>query len=196
MNNPDAINRLKALSAPNAAPISMAEHQTRLNDTLVRKRTDAKMRSDRLGRQPRRAREEERARVEADKAARIAAGTAPPIPPRPGVPYEPPRVISSAPRVGEIMSPSPGPYHPAMFSSGSFPRPPIPHQAWGEGQPNSLPGPRIDGKYSLQDNGPTGNGGGVRRVENRQKRKDDGPATFAEMGFVSKPVEDEGCTVM
>lgn len=223
MNNPDAISRLKALSAPNALPISMAEHQSRLNDTLVRRRTDAKSRSDRQGARPRRQREEERARVEADRAARIAAGTAPPhrphqgyqgsgptphgqslptVPEGPTYQGPPGRVVSPAPKVGEIMSPGIA-YAPNAYSStGSFPRPPIPHHAWSgvsNGSDQSQISTGSGGmRYTLQDPG----WGSLpeqerRREEERRRREKDerGPQTFAEMGFVSKPVEDEGCVI-
>ena len=221
LNNPDAIARLQALST-NAAPMSMAEHQTRLNDTLVRKRTDAKMRSDRMGVRQRRGRDEERVRNEADKAARKAASSGGTNPGQhlgghtgPGMAG---RTISPAPRVGDIMSPSTRPVHimspgispanyPAISPSGSFPRPPIPHQAWNgfpdASQTNS--GERRGSGYSLQDPGMRGepNTGQAmsadedrRRAEVERRKKEKEPKTFAEMGFQSKPVEDEGCVVM
>ncbi|OCF40165.1 hypothetical protein I317_06054 [Kwoniella heveanensis CBS 569] len=47
LGNTDAPARLSALSAPVPTSISMAWHESRLNDTLVRRRTQAKIRSDR-----------------------------------------------------------------------------------------------------------------------------------------------------
>ena len=210
LNNADAINRLQALSS-NAAPISMAEHQTRLNDTLVRKRTDAKMRSDRIGRRPRREREEQRARIEADRAARLAAGqgqpqaqamgpqqgqpgpnwSTEPISSGPGPGPEQGPVMSPAPRVGEIISP--GVFHPDFgLNNGSFPRPPIPHHAWSGAQsplaPRGGSGERRDSPDAEQKR--------LEAERRRREREDKGPQTFAEMGFASKPVEDEGCCIM
>jgi len=199
--------------------MSMADHQTRLNDTLVRKRTDAKMRSDRIGRRPRREREEQRARIEADRAARLAAGQdqLPPLqqpvpqPPVSSSPYgqaQPDRIngpvdpgpIASArpappaspgPRVGEIMSP--GVFHPAFApNNGSFPRPPIPHHAWsGDQAPQDQRRGSGDRRGSQDEE--------QKRLEaerRRREKEDKGPQTFAEMGFASKPVQDEGCCIM
>jgi hypothetical protein len=202
----------------------MAEHQSRLNDTLVRKRTDAKMRSDRMGGQRRRSRDEERARKDADNAARMAASAGrPPVPAIPsghiGQAGRPGRVVSPAPRPGDIMSPSirpgdimsPGIQHPAMFPSGSFPRPPIPYQGWNgySDTPQAGSGQRRGSGYTLQDTsaatplvgtGPLPAAGRPgedrRRAEEERRRKEKEPQTFAEMGFQSKPVEDEGCTIM
>lgn len=157
----------------------------------------------------------ERARIEADRAARGING------------YGPPSIsnamMSPAPRIGEIMSP--GVMHPAMMSgsTGSFPRPPIPHHAFTAGPAGGGPGARYPigigeqaRRYSLQDNGPpppvvpTGPGlmpgAGGRRgsrdergeaASNQKELKiDQGPQTFAEMGFVSKPVEADSCVIM
>ena len=89
---------------------------------------------------------------------------------------------SPKPRIGEIMSP--GAFHPAMMpTTNSFPRPPIPHHAFSSGSTDttgSLP--------SISDN--------RRREEAARKKMESGPQTFADMGFVSKPVEDEGCVIM
>ena len=37
---------------------------------------------------------------------------------------------------------------------------------------------------------------GAGRNERPRNNWDSGPQTFAEMGFVSKPVEDDGCLIM
>ena len=101
------------------------------------------------------------------------------------------------------MSPING-YNPNAFNSGSgsFPRPPIPHHAWSgtsNGSDQSQYSAGSGGqRYSLQDPGRRGSGEGDKRREEdrRRKEKDEkGPQTFAEMGFVSKPVEDDGCVI-
>jgi hypothetical protein len=106
---------------------------------------------------------------------------------------------------------SPGIQHPAMFPSGSFPRPPIPYQGWNgySDTPQAGSGQIRSSGYTLQDPGAAsplvGTGSFVaagrtdedgRRAEGDRRRKEKEPQTFAEMGFQSKPVEDEGCTIM
>lgn len=109
--------------------------------------------------------------------------------------------MSPAPRVGEIMSP--GPIHPAMMpTSGSFPRPPIPHHAFTDSLTSSTASvigeaPRRASQpalnYALQDSGAVNI---PRNDVRRPSKEDQGPQTFAEMGFISKPVQEEGCIVM
>ena len=183
LHNPDGIARLAALSAPNPAILSLQEHETRVNDTLVRKRTQAKIRSDRasISRPQRRRRDQDQLAGDSGHTTRSAArplltqGMMSPLPEK---------FMSPAPRVGEIMSP--GPNHPAMLMSlNSFPsRPPIPHQAFSTGSLNNHLG--SEGFASPR-----------RASQPDQLRiEDKGPQTFAEMGFVSKPVQDEGCVIM
>lgn len=49
---------------------------------------------------------------------------------------------------------------------------------------------------SISSSDPVGtvNGGVFGVIEKKEKEK--GPQTFAEMGFVSKPVEEDGCIIM
>lgn len=63
---------------------------------------------------------------------------------------------------------------------------------------SSLPVPSTSSStsVSIPSSGPIGtvNGGVSGVMEKREKEK--GPQTFAEMGFVSKPVEEDGCIIM
>nr|XP_031858789.1 uncharacterized protein CI109_005742 [Kwoniella shandongensis]KAA5525861.1 hypothetical protein CI109_005742 [Kwoniella shandongensis] len=242
LGNSDAPARLSALSAPIPTSISMAEHESRMNDTLMRKHTQAKIRSDRnsISRPARRP-------VQAPPNPgydpghqgvwpQIQSQSAAPMP-MPTAVLSPRMPMSPAPRVGEIMSPIPnGGYQ--FPQSSSFPsRPPIPHYAFNTSVPGTATGQGINpqtfprrqigssipfggpqnGRVGGQYSGP--GGGGVststsltdlpipeeRRgslsttyttnsAGEREKRK--GPQTFAEMGFASKPVQEEGCVVM
>jgi hypothetical protein len=83
-------------------------------------------------------------------------------------------------------------------SNNSFPnRPPIPHQAF------SISTRESEGDLSMSF--PIDGGGQERRGSAQSagssaggvgSDKGKGPQTFAEMGFVSKPVQDEGCLIM
>ncbi|WVQ98542.1 hypothetical protein IAU59_005668 [Kwoniella sp. CBS 9459] len=256
LGNTDAPARLSALSAPVPTSISMAEHESRLNDTLVRRRTQAKIRSDRTSiSRP--------TRVSAQPQARPQSQTPMPMP-MPTIPqnnmyannqgyksprpegrgdYPVPGPTSPAPRVGEIMSPNPnlgygggGGRGYQMPSSNSFPsRPPIPHQAFQAPVQALIQSPvspeaqtfpqrqsshtpvqtqNIKGRVGEDGRRYTGGPGssnasisGVststslsdlplpeRRNDGKQPKKE--AQTFAEMGFVSKPVEEDGCVVM
>ncbi|WVR04992.1 hypothetical protein IAU60_002004 [Kwoniella sp. DSM 27419] len=240
LGNADAPARLAALSAPVPTSISMAEHETRLNDTLVRRRTQAKIRSDRASiSRPARRSVQPQAGTATRAVARAGRGEsiALPMPVPAPTPTPVPRVsslsasTSPAPRPGEIMSPNfnananASPI--ALPTFHSFPsRPPIPHGAFAfeqtqSAQPSLHPGepqtyPRRQSQSQSQSHspGPAPVGQGSRRPTIGSQvststslcdlpvpeRRSDGQRkeaqTFAEMGFVSKPVQEEGCVVM
>ncbi|KAK4687125.1 uncharacterized protein P7C73_g2982, partial [Tremellales sp. Uapishka_1] len=155
MDNQEAINRLAALSQPEPTMMSLQEHESRVNDTLVRSRTLAKNRSDHQSiSRPARGVREGRRRRDTEVIRSIEAG------------------------VGDIVT---SPYIPQ--GQNSWPsRPPIP-------QTFERPG------YSLQDP-PRRPSAGSGKEDEEPKRRPAGPQTFAEMGFVSKPVEEDGCVIM
>ncbi|KAK6902667.1 hypothetical protein I203_107925 [Kwoniella mangroviensis CBS 8507] len=223
LGNTDAPLRLSALSAPVPTSISMAEHETRLNDTLVRRRTQAKNRSDRqsISRPTRRHNQQPPQQVtpmpmpqaytsprppEWDQRQTTPVGMPMPMP----MPTSSPSPISPAIRVGEIMSPNikiTG-YIP---SSNSFPsRPPIPHQSFNQGpnldnQNQTFPNSRRPQQGRIDENGRRRPPSGVSTStslsdlpipDERNKPPKKEAQTFAEMGFQSKPVEEDGCVVM
>ncbi|RXK39952.1 hypothetical protein M231_02747 [Tremella mesenterica] len=223
LQNTDAIARLAALAAPVPRAISMQEHETHVQDTLVRKRTAAKIRSDRTSiHRPaqaivQRRRQEESLRLQADSAARAAARDVPPV--QQGEP-----IFSPNPRPGEIMAttqryltplrmPVPSREPQRYVNNGEHLRP---SRSPGLVSPRSgdfpisasIPGRDGNRVYALQDSR-VGNVQGVfggREMDERERERErireiererkEGPQTFAEMGFVSKPVEDDGCVVM
>ncbi|KAK8869999.1 hypothetical protein IAR55_000569 [Kwoniella newhampshirensis] len=212
LGNSDAPARLAALSAPIPASISMAEHESRMTDTLMRKHTQAKIRSDRNSisrpvRRPQPPSNDSNAQPEWPGPSSRSHNllTDGPIP------------MSPTPRVGEIMSPNPN--YQILPQSSSFPsRPPIPHQSFhnppragldpqtfprrqggdvfgqtgGEGRRNSRPYSGVSTSTSLSDLPIPEERRGCSSEQDKRK----GPQTFAEMGFVSKPVQEEGCLVM
>ncbi|WWC85258.1 uncharacterized protein L201_000120 [Kwoniella dendrophila CBS 6074] len=263
LGNTDAPLRLSALSSPVPTSISMAEHESRLNDTLVRRRTQAKIRSDRqsISRPTRRQQQVQQQQHDGNQPiiqmpqAQVQAFTSPrpnstqdwdqrqqqqppmrmPIPNHTASPSP----MSPSIKVGEIMSPNPnynygnngniGIYNQNRFStSNSFPsRPPIPHQSFNQNQISSQPyenstypgnsNNNINNNrrqqqegYAYNNNNENFNGGrrpsGISTstslsdlplpVEDNSKKPKKEAQTFAEMGFVSKPVEEDGCLIM
>ncbi|WVO17006.1 hypothetical protein L204_104692 [Cryptococcus depauperatus] len=245
--NTDAPARLTALSAPIPTAINMTEHESRLRDTIVRKHTTAKNRSDResglrpQGRQqysnsypsfqgdfgqatPPVAQFMPQARLQTS----MVHDTLPSGPVVPPQSWPAQDRISPNPRPGEIMSPgmcqhsqqqsySPMPIPMATPS----PRPPIPQQETTSsvnvdhnpyGQPMNL-APTVGRHPSEASTGVstssrplsanTGNGTGNdlplpenKQNGNKQNAGKTEPQTFAEMGFTSKPVEEDGCVIM
>jgi hypothetical protein len=187
---------MKALSQPNPHFLSAQEHESHLNNTLIRTRTNAAQRSGNRGdRQNRRRDEQEREKmmIEADRAARAHRDRAD---------YGP---MSPMPEM--IMSPSPGGYpqpQPMTFPA----RPAIPYQSLVAPQPMDQPpvGPErrrssilvLPGEQYTQGQElgkmPSPIKGAQGGMGHAGPSK--GPKTFAEMGFQSKPVEGENCVTM
>lgn len=179
--------------------LSVQEHESRLNDTLVRRRTDAAnlsiQRGDRQARRRRdhAERDRERMLVEADRAARAHRGEFGMLSPIPE---------NHSPR--PMMSPGP-PRAGSGHTTVIYPRPPHQPFALRPQSPERLSPVRPltsqpEGKrYSLSDGqggtSPSPSGVQESRVPGQSPTKK-GPQTFAEMGFQSKPVADEGCLVM
>lgn len=220
----------------------MNEHRSRLNDTLVRKHTTAKVRSDRnTSFRPVR--------------QQTCEPQHPPIPPSydhadpqfefgqmsqiqtpvglPAFPCPISQTPSPSPSLTPatnypphqpqpscaLQVPSANPFRPPMhqhqYSSSSISttatggarqssstlRPMTVadhHQMSTAGSSASdLPVPSISSSTSIPitSSGPIGKvSGGISGVMGKKKKK--GPQTFAEMGFVSKPVEEDGCVLM
>lgn len=205
LGNREAGERLRALAQPNPLFLSVQEHESHLNNTLVRRRTQAAMRSDqRPDRQHRRRgrdegdtdRNRERMMAEADRAAGAHRAEFGAMSPNPDM---------LSPRIGPGSShTSSAVTYPSRPSSGYQPfalnRLPSPNPSQGHVPP--VQARRSSGvveakRYSLSDNPgdrvvSMGSEGG-RQGQSPVKK---GPQTFAEMGFQSKPVADEGCLIM
>ena len=204
LGNQEAIERMKALSQPNPHFLSTQEHEKHLNNTLVRTRTDAASRSGQRGDRQNRRRdqaERERMMIEADRAARQRDRAeynpmspipemmspspanypqAPPqpmaFPARPSVPYQ---SFAAPVTINRRQSPAPG------VQARRYSQVPVPAQGQGQGQSNGAD------RLSSPVKGP-----GLQQCLGGQGGPQKGPKTFAEMGFASKPVEDEGCCIM
>ncbi len=128
------------------------------------------------------------------------------------------------PQVGDIMPPSMIPPNPRPVIQNESPQlnvevrqmrlgdAPTPSRLMPKMEPAQkrqellMPGPASTTRYALQDPAPTATlvsnlvtqggdyDGGTLPVRGRSTRGI--PQTFAEMGFISKPVEEEGCFVM
>ncbi|WWC61395.1 uncharacterized protein I303_103978 [Kwoniella dejecticola CBS 10117] len=235
LGNADAPIRLSALSAPVPTSISMAEHETRLNDTLVRRRTQAKIRSDRQSisrpnrrhgqnpppppqatlqmpqafTSPRPQEWEQRRPTPSQRPVPVPMPMAMPVPSASPSPMSP--RVQAGVGVGEIMSPNVNDYYGNPIpSSNSFPsRPPIPHQSFNQNQTYPDNNARRQQGYRPDENGRKPSGVSVSTTStslsdlplpeegkdgNRPPKKE--AATFAEMGFQSKPVEEDGCVIM
>ncbi|ODN99233.1 hypothetical protein I350_07392 [Cryptococcus amylolentus CBS 6273] len=233
LGNADAPGRLAALSQANPSTMTITEHETRLRNTIIRKHTTAKNRSDqfsisRSGRAP----EGQGGQSSGVPVLGVQTDFAQIPRPQPGAPIQPPIQPVSA-RPGEIMSPiamsSPAPgsnFRPPMpMRQGSLGLPPsayppgaapptVPRPAFSRqnsnNSVNSYPGQSAASSVvssagtthelpvPVRQSGPGGNlegaGAGERAGATPEKKR--GPQTFAEMGFVSKPVEEESCVVM
>ncbi|XAO24195.1 hypothetical protein I312_102989 [Cryptococcus bacillisporus CA1280] len=216
--NAEAPARLAALSLPVPTAISMNEHQSRLNDTLVRKHTTAKLRSDRnIFSRPLRQQNYQSHPThlpdysqtnsqsefgQMNQKQMPTAFTSPPpvahtqFPPSslsPTTDYLPLRSQPSYTLQDPPCKPSRPLMHQHQYSSSST------STAASEARcGSSLPVPSTSSStsVSIRSSGPIGtvNGGVSGVMEKREKEK--GPQTFAEMGFVSKPVEEDGCIIM
>ncbi|OWZ67954.1 hypothetical protein AYX15_01146 [Cryptococcus neoformans] len=240
--NAEAPARLAALSLPVPTAISMNEHRSRLNDTLVRKHTTAKVRSDRnTSFRPVRQQTYEPQhppippsydhadpQLEFGQMSQIQTPVGLPAFPCP-ISQTPSPSPSLTPATNypphqpqpscALQVPSANPFRPPMHQhqysssststtatggarqSSSTLRPMTVadhHQMSTAGSSASdLPVPSTSSSTSIPitSSGPIGKvSGGISGVMGKKKKK--GPQTFAEMGFVSKPVEEDGCVLM
>ncbi|WVQ71437.1 hypothetical protein IAR50_000974 [Cryptococcus sp. DSM 104548] len=228
LGNTDAPGRLTALSQANPSTMSMADHETRLRNTIIRKHTTAKSRSDRFsisrnGRAP-----------GGVQAGQPLAGSGAPVlralpdsgrisVPQPNGPLSQPQppIQPVAARPGEIMSPitmsspisspSPNIRPPMPMRQGCQDPPPsayppgaalptVPRPAFSRQNSNnsvgSHPGQSTASSVISSSTGASESPvpAGARSGAGPEKKK--GPQTFAEMGFVSKPVEEDNCVIM
>ncbi|KIR31209.1 chitin synthase regulator 3 [Cryptococcus deuterogattii MMRL2647] len=239
--NAEAPARLAALSLPVPTAISMNEHQSRLNDTLVRKHTTAKLRSDRnIFSRPLRQQNYQshptplpdysltNPQSEFGQMNQKQMPTAFTSPPPVAHAQFPPSSLTSAtdyhPHQPQppytLQDPPCKPSRPLMhqhqYSSSSTstaasearskssdaPRPisvaDYRQMNAGGSSVSDLPVPSTSSSTSVS----TPSSGPVRRVNGgvsgvmEKKEKEKGPQTFAEMGFVSKPVEEDSCVIM
>lgn len=243
LDNADAKQRLAALTSSSAQTLSLSEHQSKLNETLVRRHTQAKIRSDRTSiRRPPRG-TSKGARVDAAKidAAARAAAAAPPTPmlnPNGSAPgsgsgngVQPGQLFSPNPAYAATPTPTPQAYPRPQQQQQTNPASPHRSNGGGGGRParpqvsipnsNSLSsvnqmsssspvngrpsapspsGPNMPRGYALRDsavhNLPTSSSVQSVQLVDGSTGKAKGPQTFAEMGFVSKPVEEDGCVIM
>ncbi|KAG8933365.1 hypothetical protein FRC02_012041 [Tulasnella sp. 418] len=181
--NEDAAARLKALSQPKPDVLSREEHDKLTNTTLVRKRTSAKEFSIAEGRgngerkgdgseiiAVKKMAEEERAKKQYDEPL-------PPVPPLPGTSSP----ASRSPRTDQRPLPGPGfgarkqqqqQQRPRSTASGAA-GPSKDRLQQGRQAQGSLPTPPVTSPHGKK-----------------------GPATFAEMGFQSAPIDDKDCVIM
>lgn len=206
LGNREAVERLRALAQPNPLFLSVQEHESHLNETLVRRRTQAAIRSDqRPDRQPRRRgrdqgevdRNRERMMAEADRAAGAHRAEFGAMSPNPDM-LSPRIGPGSAHTASSVVYPSRPPSGYQPFALNRLPSPNLGHMPMPPIQPRRPSGVSEAKRYSLSDNpgerlpSPTGSEG-ARQGQSPVKK---GPQTFAEMGFQSKPVADEGCMIM
>ncbi|KAL7422119.1 hypothetical protein Q5752_002762 [Cryptotrichosporon argae] len=201
LGNNDAHARLTALSSAEPASMSMAEHESRLNDTLVRRRTAAKASQPHL----------HHSHSQPAISPRVPSASGRPLPISPTPVPQPypmsnsfarppvPQYIQAAAQACVPLSPSPR-RMPATGGPGTDPR-----GIDVDVRRGSAPTPTHDQlappaggqrRYSLADGGPQPSRPSSRASMAERRTSNAGPKTFAEMGFVSKPVEEESCVLM
>ena len=188
LHNPDATARLAALVSDQA--LTRQQHTHHVDITLIRCHTAASQRAGRAG--PR----HEESMAEVSRVTKDASQTA--------FSYMSPRVDQVAIASGNDYPPrlAVPPSSPQADRRESYPpssprlsTPQLPRspEVIVDARLNPTRSPQPDGRprYQLQDilapQLPS-----PKRVGNKSPE----PQTFAEMGFVSKPIEDEGCCVM
>ncbi|CEL57966.1 Chitin synthase regulatory factor 4 OS=Schizosaccharomyces pombe (strain 972 / ATCC 24843) GN=chr4 PE=1 SV=4 [Rhizoctonia solani AG-1 IB] len=219
--NNEATGRLTALSAPNAAPLSRAEHETLTDSRLVRRHTKAKDTSAAAGRVAQVKGEEDRKAMEGAAHAAADSDVGQPAK-RPGqLPLPggglntPPRVTS--PAHAQATSPKrrpqpqgqgagPGRFQQRYtltdegFQTPSSPQVSTPTTAPPQPQ-TSLPpsGPAPTPASAAPASAPPAAAPAppspTAPAATKQSGKK-GPQSFAEMGFHSQPVEDKDCVIM
>ena len=147
----------------------MADYEAHLNSTLVRRRTQAKLKSDRHHHSTRVNVHDNRRYSQPNCSLTDEVPNTPRLMARGRGPMSSPVPISK-----DTLSPSVSHAKLVTPNPGGWPSPsPYPHRTRLEspaGPREPIPKPRF--------------------------RWDEGPQTFAEMGFVSKPLEEEGCVLM
>ncbi|QRW19104.1 Sel1 domain-containing protein [Rhizoctonia solani] len=204
--NTEATGRLTALSAPNAAPLSRAEHETLTDSRLVRRHTKAKDTAAAAGRVAQAKGEEDRKAMEgaAHAAADSDVGQPArrpgqlPLPGSDGGVKTPPRVTS--PAQAQMASPKRRPQPQGQVAGGSSSDTLLRTKVSKRLRLRSInTGPCICGPASapaapapapaLAPPSPT-----TPAATKLSGKK--GPQSFAEMGFHSQPVEDKDCVIM
>ncbi|KAH0835866.1 HCP-like protein [Lanmaoa asiatica] len=215
--NTDAVERLAALSQPSPQSLSRQEHDNITESKLVRKRTQAKQRSERESGVPRLSLEDGRQVVEVIRKNSIArhhahGSGAAPTPVLPPVVEQPPAHAMS-PHMPQAHGAPPGPgpqappsrqfpsqhrytlVDPGSSSAGGSPPPPrtdSPGYARSAGRP---PGQRAGSMPSPAppQGGPQDVGGDAPPPARQQVK---GPTTFAEMGIQGVKLEEKECVIM
>ncbi|KAF8680124.1 HCP-like protein [Rhizoctonia solani] len=223
--NTEATGRLTALSAPNAAPLSRAEHETLTDSRLVRRHTKAKDTAAAAGRVAQAKGEEDRKAMEgaAHAAADSDVGQPArrpgqlPLPGSDGGVKTPPRVTS--PAQAQMASPKRRPQPQGQvagrfqqrytltdegFQTPSSPQvstpvtaPPQPHISIPP--PASTPAPASAAPASAPAApapAPALAPPSPTTPAATKLSGKKGPQSFAEMGFHSQPVEDKDCVIM
>lgn len=213
--NADATDRLNALSQSAPAALSRQEHDSLTENTLVRKRTQAKQRSDARGPSagPRQGARPNGQQVVANIRKNSLAhrpganrgypspqlgggGSRPPIHPGPGPSgYSPPS--RQQPLSGS--QPQPGGYSSPRIPQQSLARPPSQPQLGGPGQQGRQGRPMRGGSESstssqqapIRTSSPTALSDPPVRPQPAK-----GPATFQDMGFQSEKLPDKDCVIM
>lgn len=202
--NTEATGRLTALAAPNAAPLSRAEHETLTDARLVRKHTKAKNTAAAAGRIAQAKGEDDRKAMEG--AAHAAADS---------------KINVPAARPGQLPLPNTGLNSPPRMSSpqgqGQGSTSPKRRPATSPQRPVQMPGRQ---RYTLMDEGfqnpalapqapvsapasapvtpgtaPTPEPPSPTPVAAKPPPKK-GAQTFAEMGYHSAPVDEKDCVIM
>jgi hypothetical protein len=151
-----------------------------MNNTLVRKRTQAQIRSDHQpGRPPRRQQQLDSLRIEAERQARRAAGNLSAVQERPYLESVPPQ---NRPPVPPAYGRRPSPSAPAPHLSPNMQPPKEPIYQ----HPQSPPQSQL--QYPARPP--------ARPPQKKSSTAKPAPQTFADMGFASKPVENESCVIM
>ncbi|KAJ1311186.1 hypothetical protein OPQ81_009687 [Rhizoctonia solani] len=217
--NTEAAGRLNALSAPDAAPLSRAEHETLADSRLVRRHTKAKDTAAAAGRVAKAKGEEERKAM--DNAAHAAADSSVgqparrpgqlPLPGSGGM-KTPPRMTS--PTQGQATSPKRRPQPQGQAAAGRFqhrytltdegfqppssPQVSTPTTAPPQSQPSfSAPPPvsvHAGPASATAAPAPAPPSPTVAAPVKPSGKK--GPQTFAEMGFHSQPNDEKDCVIM
>ncbi|KEP55821.1 chitin synthase regulator 3 [Rhizoctonia solani 123E] len=216
--NTEAAGRLTALAAPNAAPLSRAEHETLTDSRLVRRHTKAKDTAAAAGRVAKTKGDEDRKAMEG--AAHAAADSEVGQPARrPGQMALPGGDLQTPPRTDspaqtQATSPKRRPQGPAQgagpgrfqqrytltdegFQTPSSPQvstpataPPQSYPSLSVPPPASIPPAPVSAPAAPAPAPPSPT---VASTKSSGKK---GPQSFAEMGFHSQPVEDKDCVIM
>jgi len=221
--NADAVGRLQALAQPQPQALSRQEHDNITDDKLVRKRTQAKQRSDANATQPNgnngpRRRGDGRQVI--DVIRKNTLTSYPEEPSMPSGPSGPPAGAPGPPRQGRY----PGPGGHAQEHSYSTPvtaatprpqrvggqdpkhrytlsdaplGPPVMAAAQGGGGRTQSPARLGPGPNpNSRPNSSTSFNNPGRPVDGGGRPGKPGPATFAEMGFQGAKAEDKDCVIM